>query len=98
MKAGCHRRMFRFSLIVLATTISVLSITVCPAFSYTIVDEWIKPGIPDVNKDSFGVGGDNSCAVASTSNLLWASPRLSPEIIKYHLSVARGRGEDMDNR
>ena len=40
--------------------------------------EWIKPGIPDVNKPDLdttkpGWQKDNSCAVASTANMLWGA-------------------------
>ncbi len=42
---------------------------------YDIEKEWIKPNIPDVNKPGVGTNGDldNSCAVASTANMLWAA-------------------------
>ncbi len=45
---------------------------------YTINYSWIKPGIPDVNKPDLdpnkpGWQKDNSCGVASTTNMLWAA-------------------------
>lgn len=64
--------------ILMALIVAIIVSISIPVSAYTIGDYWIKPGIPDVNKPDLypntpGWQKDNSCAVASTTNMLWAS-------------------------
>jgi hypothetical protein len=70
------RKYVTFSLLVVMTCAFLSISMISPTFADQI--DWIKPGIPDVNKpdldpDTPGWQKDNSCAVASTTNMLWAA-------------------------
>ena len=93
MKTDHRPKIFLPLLVALAVNLFLSA----PALGYTIGARdtfWIKPGIPDVNKldlepNATGWKKDNSCAVASTTNLLWAAgyrykPSYSPGLWSWN--------------